>query len=221
MKPGSIDIDFFMDFKHNMQVLVPSKRGAHLSKYQEMFSYINDPSRYAVCGEMSNILGKLESDTKEKLIFKSKELALSKAVEVGVANEQVPYLCQFCQHWHLGKNSRIGKDERTFVLPNKSNYLLRDEVIEGSPLDTESAKMAFQSFSIMAFEEFKLDKLASRNKFSINPHRLKLVTINPQYRAVAWALHLPSQDQPLILKIGSNFVFRSRAGDYWGDDIVL
>ena len=87
-----------------------------MTKFEEMSSYVSDASRHAVCGEMASAIGVKDSVTKDKLAFETIEIALSKAREVRVEDSQVPYLCQFCQFWHLGKNIRIGLDERIFYI---------------------------------------------------------------------------------------------------------
>lgn len=193
-----------------------------MSRFEEMSSYITDPGRYAVCGEMASIIGNGNSDTKDKLAFESKELALSKAKNVGVESEQVAYLCQFCQYWHLGKNVRIGAESRTFLLPYKKDYKVRKEIKLDRPLYLAIEKLKIAQFVPAAIDEFKMDKIVSRNKLkSLNVHRLGAFTVSPEDRAIVWALHLPSLGQPLVLKANKNFVFRSRAGDYWGDDIEV
>jgi len=193
-----------------------------MSKYEEMSSYVSDKSRFAVCGEMAFKIGVADSDTKDKLAFESKEMALSKAKEVGVLDQQVPYLCQFCQFWHLGKNINIGAEERVYYIPKRSQHFIRDEVKQDRPLYQEVINFKMEDHNTPTSEIFKLERLMKQNKLPrFNLHKLQALHINPQYRAVVWALHMPSQRQPLFLKIDNDIVYRSRAGDYWGQDIRL
>lgn len=207
--------------RHNMKVLAPTK-GVGMAKFEEMSSYVSDASRYAVCGEMASVIGVKDSDTKDKLAFESIEIALSKAREVGVEDSQVPYLCQFCQYWHLGKNIRIGLDDRIFYIPKRETHLLREEVKPDRPLARSVAELQMLSHNTLTSEVFKLERLMKQNKLQrFNLHKLQSFTISPQYRALVWALHLPAQRQAVFLKTSRDIVYRSRAGDYWGDDIEL
>lgn len=204
-----------------MQVPAPAQ-GVDMTKFEEMSSYVNDASRNAVCGEMASIIGVKDSDTKDKLAFETIEIALSKAREVGVDSSQVPYLCQFCQFWHLGKNIRIGHDDRIFYIPKKDTHFLREEVKPDRPLAKSVIELMMLSHNTPTAEVFKLERLIKQNKLQrFNLHKLQSFTINPQYRAVIWALHLPAQRQPVFLKTSRDIVYRSRAGDYWGEDIEL
>ena len=193
-----------------------------MTKFEEMSSYVSDTSRHAVCGEMASAIGVKDSVTKDKLAFETIEIALSKAREVRVEDSQVPYLCQFCQFWHLGKNIRIGLDERIFYIPKRETHLLREEVKPDRPLDRSVAELQMLSHNTPASEVFKLERLINQNKLQrFNLHKLQSFAINPQYRAIIWALHMPAQRQPVFLKTSRDIVFRSRAGDYWGEDIEL
>lgn len=193
-----------------------------MTKFDEMSSYVSDASRHAVCGKMASVIGVKDSDTKDKLAFGSIEIALSKAKEVGVEDTQVPYLCQFCQFWHLGKNIRIGFDERIFYIPKREIHLLREEVKPDRPLARSAAELQMLSHNTPTPEVFKLERLMKQNKLQrFNIHKLQSFTINPQYRAIIWALHMPAQRQPVFLKTSRDIVFRSRAGDYWEEDIEL
>lgn len=193
-----------------------------MTKFDEMSSYLSDASRHAVCGEMASVISVKESDTKDKLAFESIEIALSKAREVGVEDSQVPYLCQFCQFWHLGKNIRIGFDERIFYIPKREIHLLREEVKPDRPLAKAAAELQMLSHNTPTLEVFKLERLMKQNRLQrFNIHKLQSFTINPQYRAIIWALHMPAQRQPVFLKTSRDIVFRSRAGDYWAEDIEL
>jgi hypothetical protein len=187
-----------------------------------MSSYVSDASRHAVCGEMASAIGVKDSVTKDKLAFETIEIALSKAREVRVEDSQVPYLCQFCQFWHLGKNIRIGLDERIFYIPKRETHLLREEVKPDRPLARSVAELQMLSHNTPASEVFKLERLINQNKLQrFNLHKLQSFAINPQYRAIIWALHMPAQRQPVFLKTSRDIVYRSRAGDYWGEDIEL
>ena len=193
-----------------------------MTKYEEMSSYVRDATRYAVCGEMASVIGVTDSDTKDKLAFENIESAIAKAREVGVLNDQVPYLCQFCQFWHLGKNFKLGLDERVFYLPRRSKHFYRQEVKEDRPLYNELANYGFTNHETQSSEVFKLERLIKQNKIQrFNLHKLQIFTANAQYRAVVWALHLPENRQAVFMKTDRDIIFRSRAGDYWGDDIEI
>jgi len=193
-----------------------------MSKFEEMSSYVSDKSRFSVCGEMAFTIGVADSDTKDKLAFESREMALSKAKEVGVLDLQVPYLCQFCQFWHLGKNVNIGEEERVYYIPRRIEHIIRDEVKEDRPLYQEVINFKMENHNTPTSEIFKLERLMKQNKLPrFNLHKLQAFHINPQYRAVVWALHMPLQRQPVFLKTDNDIVYRSRAGDYWGQDIRL
>ncbi len=191
-----------------------------MTKFEEMSSYVADVSRYSVCGEMASSIGADDNRNKDKLAFESIEIALSKAREMAVEAVQVPYLCQFCQFWHLGKNIRIGSEERVFYLPKRATHILREEVKPDRPLARSALDLEMSSHTPPLAEVYNLEKLVERNKLQrFNLHKLQSFTINPQYRAIIWALHMPAQRQPVFLKTSHDIVFRSRAGDYWEDDI--
>jgi len=187
-----------------------------MSKFEEMSSYVRDKSRFAVCGEMSIKIAEADTDTKDKLAFESVEMALSKAKEVGVLDQQVPYLCQFCQFWHLGSNTNIGAEERVFYIPKRISYLTRGEVKQGRPLYDHVSSFKMENHNTPTNEIFKLERIVKQNNLPrLNLYKLQEFRISPQYRAVVWALHMPSKRQPVFLKTDNDIIFRSRAGDYW------
>lgn len=193
-----------------------------MSKSKDIQSYVNDYSRNAVCGEMIRQYATGNNETKSKLCFLSRDQARSYSKSANVDKEQVPYLCQFCQTWHLGSSWKIGTQERDFIVTGYGELQMRPEVVEDTPLFNSVRELELQKYKLSTNELISFQKALDENRlFNISPTSVRLFKATPQMRAIVWAIHRAAPNQVvMIIKPDGRLAFRRNAGDLWSKGLI-
>lgn len=192
-----------------------------MSKAEQIKSYVNDISRNAVCGEMIHKFANGPNETKNKLCFESRNQALTYIRANDVGRDQVPYLCQFCQTWHLGSSSKVGVEERNFIITGYGDLIVRSEVIEDRPLYAAIYELDLQKRKLTTNELISFQKaLDEYGLFNIAPN-VRTFTATPQMRAIVWAIHVAAPRQAVMLiKPNGRLVFKRNASDFWARHLI-
>ncbi len=193
-----------------------------MSRGKNIENYVNDVSRNAVCGEMILKFSNGPNETKNKLCFESSSEAMGYSKAHEVAKDQVPYLCQFCQSWHLGNSSKLGREERSFIVTGYGDLMMRPEVVEGTPLYNAVLNLDPQKHKLTTNELISFQKaLDEHGLFNITPTSARMFKATPQMRAVVWAIHSAAPRQVVMLISPSGrLIYKRNATDYWAKHLI-
>ena len=168
-----------------------------------------------VCSNLQKKYPEKYKNAYVKISYDSKSEAKAGAKKFDPSHAQKPYLCRWCCFWHVGKNNKITVKEQNFVVPVKERLLVSEFLIPDSPLAHEVQKLDLEDFFPINKDQFKSLNGYIRNYRNLyNMDDMKIFSIQPYARAVAWMIHIVPQ-QPIFLKDGDFFAFHKNAGNYW------
>lgn len=159
---------------------------------------------------------------KQKLCFESQEQAAGYIKSISVGRGQVPYLCQFCHTWHLGNSSRLGTDERRFVVTGVGDLQIREVVSEDSPLYKAANDLQLEKFKLSTIGLNSFQRIIDQYKLpNISPNLIRTFVATPQQRAIVWAIHMVAPRQ-IVMLVAPNgrLVFKRNAGDFWHKHLI-
>ena len=193
-----------------------------MSKGKNIERYVNDVSRNAVCGEMILKFSNGPNETKNKLCFQSNLEATAYAKTHEVNKDQIPYLCQFCQSWHLGSSAKVGRQQRDFIVTGYGDLKLRSEIVEGTPLSLAVEQLELEKRRLTTNELISFQNaLDEHGLFNIAPTSARMFSATPQLRAVVWAIHRAAPGQVVMLiKPNGRLVFKRNASDLWSKHLI-
>jgi hypothetical protein len=171
-----------------------------------------EPGSRVVCSALA-AMGSSFSSSNTKMVFDSKAAAKVGLKKFDPSHKQKPYLCQHCGYWHLGNNTKVSTSEQTFIVPVKNELLVSSRLIPGTPLAEAVSNLSMSQF-------VPNEQMMERMALVLDQHKgfkcsdMKIFTLQPYAKTVAWAIHVPPL-QPVFLLQEDKIYYSRLASQYW------